>query len=915
LNDPVTAKPPVSGPPDLVADVVLADGSLARLRPISSGDRESLRAFHDLLSDETKRLRFFSVHPFLSEAELDRFVTVDYKNRLALVAVVRGQLAAVGRYDRLGASEAEVAFTVRDDLQGKGIATVLLEHLAAAARERGIDTFVADVLAENRRMLDVFRQAGFAEAAAFEGGAIRVTMTLEDSTEYRRRVDERERRANAESMRRLLAPSSVALVGASARPFSIGRALVDNILASGFVGRLHPVNLRGGVIAGLPVARTLGEVDGPVDLAIIAVPASAVPGVLEECGRKGVSSVVVISAGFAETGPEGAARERTILEVARNYGIRMVGPNCMGIVNMAEGVRLNATFAPVPPEPGPIGFSSQSGGLGIAILEEAGRRGLGVTTFVSVGNKADVSGNDLLLYWEDDPATEVVLLYLESFGNPRRFGRIARRLSRKKPIVAVKSGRTTAGSRGASSHTAALASSDDEVDALFAQTGVIRVDTLEELFDVADVLAHQPLPRGRAVAIVGNAGGPGVLAADACERYGLEVPLLSAGTQARLREFLSPDAAVSNPVDCIASASAEDYRRALEVVLDDETIDAAIVIFTPPLVTQADDVAEAVAAVAADSAKPVVANFLAVSHVLSSLQTGRRRVPWFAYPESAARALGKVVSYATWRNRPEPLPVELAGIKAAEARTLVEDALAETQGEECWLEPVRLHELLSCYGIAHVATRRAGTAAEAVAAATELGFPVVLKLEAPGVVHKSDAGGVRLGIASPEAAEQVANELLVRFGDSASLVVQPMAEKGIELIAGLVQDPSFGPVLLCGMGGVLTELLGDHGLSLLPLSREDARRLLGSLRLAPLLEGYRGSPPADIGSLVELLCRLSALGEDLPEVVELDLNPIIVGAGGAVAVDARARLDRNQLGRPPFEKRELRPVPSGPQLS
>lgn len=901
----------MTGPPDLVADVVLADGSLARLRPISGGDREALRAFHDSLSEETKRLRFFSVHPFLSEEELDRFVTVDYKNRLALVALVQGQLAAVGRYDRVGAGEAEVAFTVRDDLQGKGLGTVLLEHLAAAARERGIDTFVADVLSENRRMLDVFRQAGFGETAAFEAGVIRVTMELEDSAEYRRRVDERERRASAESMRRLLSPSSVALVGASSRPLSIGRALLDNIVASGFAGDLYPVNPGGGEIAGLPVARSLAEIDGPVDLAVIAVPAQAVAGVLEDCGAKGVSGAVVISAGFAETGPEGVARERAILDIARSHGIRMIGPNCMGIVNMSEGVRLNATFAPVPPEPGPIGFSSQSGGLGIAILEEAGRRGLGVTTFVSVGNKADVSGNDLLQYWEDDPATEVVLLYLESFGNPRRFGRIARRVSRKKPIVAVKSGRTTAGTRGASSHTAALASSDDEVDALFDQTGVLRVDTLEELFDVADVLAHQPLPNGRRVAIVGNAGGPGVLAADACERYGLEVPLLGAATQARLREFLSPEAAVSNPVDCIASASADDYRRALEAVLDDEAIDAAIVIFTPPLVTEADDVAEAVAAVAAGATKPIVANFLAVSHVLAALQAGKRRVPWFAYPESAARALGKVVSYAAWRARPEPVAVELPGIEAAKARALVEDALAASAGEECWLDPVSLHSLLTCYGIAHVVTKKAPDVARAVAAAEEVGFPVALKVEAPGVVHKSDAGGVRLGLTDQEAVRSAASDLLGRFGEKAALVIQPMATPGVEMIAGLVQDKSFGPVLLCGMGGVLTELLGDHVLSLLPLSPEEARRLIDSLRLAPLLEGYRGSAPTDVDSLVDLLCRLAALGEDLPEVVELDLNPILVSSSGAMAVDARARLDRHQLHRPPFETRALRPVPQG----
>ncbi len=902
------AEPEGAFPHDLVADVLLADGSVASVRPIRPADGEALRALHDSLSEEAKRLRFFSYHPVLSEEELERYVRVDYVARLALVATMAGELVAVARYDRVGSDEAEIAFVVREELQGRGLATLLLEHLAAAALARGITTFVADVLAENRRMLEVFRQAGFEESTAFEGGAIRVTLRLRASENYRRRVQERDRRASARSMRRLLSPGSVALIGASHRQSSIGRALLDNIVGSGFQGPLYPVNPAGGEIAGRPVLRSISEVAGPVDLAIIAVPAPSVAGVLEECGRKGVAGAVVISAGFAETGPEGAARERAIVEVARRYGVRIVGPNCMGIVNMSDKVRLNATFAPVPPEPGHIGFSSQSGGLGIAILQEANRRGLGISTFVSVGNKADVSGNDLLQYWGDDPDTTVVLLYLESFGNPRRFADIARRVSRTKPIVAVKSGRSSAGTRGASSHTAAIASSDAEVDALFRQAGVIRVDTLEELFDVADFVSHQPLPAGGRVAVVGNAGGPGILAADACERYGLEVPVLSEATQAELRSFLSPEAAVSNPVDCIASATADDYRRALETVLADDHIDAVIVIFTPPLVIQADDVARAVAAVAATSDKPIVANFLAVGGVVRALQEAKRRVPWFAYPESAARVLGKVVPYSQWRLRPAPPPRPPAGIDRAGARLIVESTLAE-KGEGAWMDQVRLNELLSCYGIAHVATVAASDPEEAAAAARSVGLPVAVKLEAPSVLHKSDAGGVRLGLASAEAAEKAAAELLARFGPEAGVVVQPMAPPGVEVIAGLVQDASFGPVLMFGMGGVTTELIGDHVLSLVPLSMEEARRVIGSLRLSPLLEGYRGAPPTDVEALAELLCRLALLAEDLPEVAELDLNPLLAGPAGSVAVDARARLSR-RTRRPLFERRELRPLAS-----
>ncbi len=895
-------------PQDLVADVLLADGSVAAVRPIRPADKEALRALHDALSEESKRFRYFSYHPVISEEELESSVTVDYVSRLALVALLAGDLVAVARYERTTAAEAEIAFAVRDDLQGRGLATLLLEHLAAAAMARGITTFIADVLAENRKMLEVFRQAGFEETAAFEGGVIRVTLRLRASEHYRRRVQERDRRASALSMGRLLRPGSVALIGATNRANSIGRALLENILSCDYSGPLYPVNPSGGEIAGLPVARSVTEIAGPVDLAVIAVPARFVAGVLEECGRKKVAGAVVISAGFAETGPEGAALEREILEVARRYGIRVVGPNSMGVVNMSASVRLNATFAPVPPRAGRIGFSSQSGGLGIAILEEAAHRGLGVSTFVSVGNKADVSGNDLLLYWEDDPETSVILLYLESFGNPRRFATIARRISRHKPIVAVKSGRSSAGSRGASSHTAAIATSDAEVDALFRQAGVIRVDTLEELFDVADFLNHQPLPAGDRVAIVGNAGGPGVLAADACERYGLEVPVLSPATQAALRSFLSPDAAVSNPVDCIASASAEDYRRALETVLADELIDAAIVIFTPPLVTAADDVAAAVAEVAAEATKPIVANFLAVGGVVKALQEGRRRIPWFAYPESAARVFGKVVPYALWRERGEPPAHRLLGADRGRGRLLVESTLA-AKGEGAWMDPVSLSELLSCYGIDHVETVHATTAEEAAAASLRLGLPVAVKVDAPSVLHKSDVGGVALDLASVEAVRQEAARLLARFGPEAAVVVQPMAPAGVEVIAGLVQDASFGPVLLFGMGGVATELLGDHVLSLVPLSMREARELVGSLRLSPLLEGYRGAPAADLEALAEFLCRLALLAEDLPEVAEMDLNPILAGPAGPVAVDARARLSR-QVSRPLFERRELRPLPA-----
>ena len=564
---------------------------------------------------------------------------------------------------------------------------------------------------------------------------------------------------------------------------------------------------------------------------------------------------------------------------------------------------MNATFAPVAPVRGHIAFASQSGGLGIAILNEATHRDLGVSSFVSVGNKADVSGNDLLRYWEEDAETSVILLYLESFGNPRHFSRIARRIARKKPIVAVKSGRSRSGSRGASSHTAAMATPDATVDALFRQAGVIRVDTLEELFDVADVLKHQPLPQGKGVAIIGNAGGPGVLAADACEGYGLSVPELSAETQDRLRSVLSPGAAVANPVDCIASATAEQYRQALEIVLADEAVDALIVIFTPPLITKADDVAEAVASVSARATKPILANFFAIPEALSALRASERKVPWFAYPESAARALAHVVPYASWCQQPDVAPPPYGDIDTAGGRAVVEEALAASG--DAWLGAEASSNLLSAYGIPHLRSIAATSSFAAVQAAATLGYPVAVKIDVPGVVHKTDVGGVQLGLVSAEAVAAATDALLGRFGNGAAVSVQAMASPGIETIIGLIEDVSFGPVVMFGLGGTATEVLGDRALSLTPLSRPEAIALIGSLRSARLLMGYRGSPPADVDALADVLCRVARLAEDLPEIVEMDLNPVLAGPEGCRSLDCKIRVKPPQATAPVLRRRHL----------
>jgi acetyl coenzyme A synthetase (ADP forming)-like protein len=900
----VETVPPASYPAELEADVLLADGRAAKVRPILPSDAALLKGLHASLSPESVYLRFFSPRRTLPDAEFEHLANVDYLDRLALVALVDDELVAVARYDRLpGDAEAEVAFTVRDDQQGRGIGTILLEHLASAAVAAGIRRFVADTLSENHRMLDLFRKSGFVEHALFEAGVVRVTMELGPAARYLDEVEERERKADVASIERLLRPASIAVVGASRRRGTIGRELLANLIAGDFQGTLYPVNPAGGEIAGLMTYSSVSELPESIDLAVIAVPAAQVAGVIEACGKRAMGALVVISAGFAETGGAGAAAERGLVSIAHRHGMRLVGPNCMGIVNTAEGISMNATFSPVAPVRGHIGFASQSGGLGIAILNEATQRDLGVSSFVSVGNKADVSGNDLLCYWEQDSETDIILLYLESFGNPRRFSRIARRLARNKPIIAVKSGRSGAGSRGASSHTAAMATPDATVDALFRQAGVIRVDTLEELFDVADVLNHQPLPKGRGVAIVGNAGGPGVLAADACEGYGLAVPELAGHTQVQLRSILSPGAAVSNPVDCIASATAEQYRQTLEIVLADEAIDAVIVIFTPPLVTSADDVAEAVVSVAARATKPIVANFFAASGTLSALRPSIGRVPWFAYPESAARALARIAPYAAWRRQPEVAPPLYDEIEREQGRAVVDGVLA-TSGD-AWLGAAAASELLQAYRIPHVRSIRATSSVDAVQAGAELGYPVALKIDVPGIVHKTDVGGVHLALASAEAVSTATNSLLARFGPAAAVTVQPMAPAGVETIVGLLQDPSFGPLVMFGLGGTATEILGDRTLSLAPLNRPDAIALIGSLRSSKLLMGYRGAPVADVEALADLLCRVSRLAEDLPEIVEMDLNPVLAGPDACQALDFKIRVRALQVAEPLLRRRHL----------
>ncbi|WP_334143772.1 bifunctional acetate--CoA ligase family protein/GNAT family N-acetyltransferase [Rhabdothermincola sp.] len=888
---------PVRYPAEWEFDAVLADGGTVHVRPIRPDDAAAHLAFFERLSPETRYYRFFSPKATLTPEESKRFTEVDYRDRFALVALHGDAIIAVARYERQGAApEAEVAFVIDDANQGRGIGTLLLEYLAAAAHDNGITRFTAEVLPDNRRMLDVFQDAGYRTVAQLDGGVVRVELLLEQTERSRAAVEHREHVAEAASIRRMLCPRSVAVIGASHEPGTIGYHLFLNVLAGGFAGPAYPVNPSSPHVASVPTYPSVLDIPGEVDLAVIAVPAASVPAVVDQCVAKGVKGLVVISAGFSETGAEGAALERDVVTRARRGGMRLIGPNCLGIANTAVG--LNATFAPRVPPRGRVGFQSQSGALGIALLEWTDRLGIGLSSFVSVGNKADVSSNDLLQYWEDDPDTDVILLYLESFGNPRKFSRIARRVSQRKPIVAVKSGRSASGVRAASSHTAAAASPEVAVSALFHQTGVIRVDTIDELFDMAQVLVSQPLPDGPRVAIVGNSGGPGILAADACDGAGLDVVVLAPQTREALRALLGPNASVTNPVDMVASATPAHYEQALRLVLADENVDAVIVIFTPPLVTRADEVAEAIASAAEGATKPVLANFLASRDVPAALQggsEGRRRIPSFPTPEPAARALGRLVRYAAWKRRdPGRVPV-FADIDRGRARQVVDAVLARAGVAAAeagvWLDAGEAVTLLRAYGLAVLEVHPVSSADDAAAVAERIGFPVAVKAAAGALVHKTDVGAVRLGLASAEQVREAFEQVTAAAADhGGGVVVQAMAESGVETIVGVVQDPAFGPLVMFGMGGVATELLADRAFRIVPVTDTDAAEVVRSLRASPLLFGYRGAAPVATGALEELLVRVGVLADELPEVVELDLNPVIATPAGVVAVDAKVRV-------------------------
>ena len=882
---------------DFSRDLLLRDGAMLRFRALRPDDRGALKDLLSRCSPDSIRYRFLHSIRSLPEKTFDQIAHVD-GSRVVTMVVVHGagadeRIIAVGQYhaqeDR--PDVAEVSFLVEDTMQRRGIGTLLLDLLAEIAREHGVNRFSADVLADNHVMLSVFRKAGYALSSAVSYGVTHLEFPIAYSEIAESRAEAQEAEAECASLRPVLAPRSIAVIGASRDPKSVGGALFRNLVRWGFAGAVYPVNPGASAVAGVHAYASIADLPEVPELVFITVPATAVLDVARQCASLGVRALCVISAGFAETGAEGSAAQAELLDLCRAHGIRLVGPNCLGLVNTSNDTRMLGAFTPMDPPAGNIAISSQSGALGIALINRARQLGLGVSSFASVGNKADVSGNDLLQYWESDDATDVILLYLEGFGNPRRFSRIARRVSRRKPIVAVKSGRTAGGARAASSHTAALASSDRAADALFAQTGIIRVDTLAEFFAVARLLATQPIPAGNRVGILTNAGGPAIMAVDAAEAAGLEVPKLSEATQARLRAVLPRAASVTNPVDMIAGAGPSEYRACLEALLDEPGLDALLVIFIPPLVTPSTEVAKVLSETLASRAPfrgPIAAVFPDAQSDLVTISAGERGVPVYDFPESAVAALSAAARYGTWRATPagHRVPIDID-------RNALDQVLAENPAG--WLSQTDMARLLGVAGIAVTPYRLAHSPEEAARAAAAFGRPVAIKVAGPAILHKSDVGGVLLNIEPEKAAAAYARlaERLSAHGVALTAAsVTPMAPRGVEVIAGITNDPVFGPLVAFGSGGVLVELLDDVVFRVLPMTDRDAAAMIRETRAYRLLQGFRGSVPADVAALERLLLALGALAEAAPRVAEVDLNPVIVhqeGAGVSL-IDARVRL-------------------------
>ncbi len=879
--------------------IILRDGSTAIVRVAILSDTDLLQAFFAKLSPESRRHRFLSlaqppnalVRSFCDGSKPEDLLTLVVTRRVADHETIIGAAS----YIRRDANSAEVAFAIDDAFQGQGLGTQLLERLALLAIRYGFTRFWAMTEIDNRSMIEVFHRSGFSINETIDRGYVEVDFSVAPTQTSVEISEVRDRVFTAASLRPFFKPNGMAIIGASRDPHSIGFRILDAALRCRFDGPVYPINPNARVVGSIRAYASVTDLPEQVDLAVISVPRHLVIGAVDDCARRGVRALVVITAGFSEADAEGRELQKVLLDRVRGYGMRMVGPNCMGLLNADPTIRLNASFSPVFPPPGRLAMSSQSGALGLAILNLAAARRLGLSTFVSVGNKADVSSNDLLQYWEVDENTDVILLYLESFGNPRRFARIARRVSRSKPIVAVKSGRTGAGRRAAGSHTAALASNDVAVDALFRQTGVIRAETLDEMFDIAATLGSQPLLKGRRIGIITNAGGPGILCTDACEAGGLTVPEPSEELKTQLRQFLPAAASVANPIDMIASARADSYRRTIETMLASPEFDALVVLYipvdqqdTPTVATAIRDGVRSAQAVGAVK-KPVLACMMSSDELLEE-------IPTYKFPESIARVLSKIAAYSDWLHQPLGVVPAFDDVDADAAHTIVEKAL-RSRGAG-WLTVQETRLVLDAFRIRQAEGAVARTPDEAAAIAERVGFPVAVKLASHKIVHKTEIAGVRLNVRDGHSVRTAFQEIraaLMEHGQEDAFdgtLIQSMVGNGVELMIGVTDDPLFGPLIGFGLGGIHVEILGDVKFRVTPLTDRDASEMVREIRGYPLLEGYRGHSAADIPAIHDVLLRISYMVERLPQIRELDLNPVFAlppGEGCRVA-DARIRV-------------------------
>ncbi|MFF7125639.1 GNAT family N-acetyltransferase [Streptomyces sp. NPDC008240] len=881
----------MTGIQEVPVHALLTDGTTVRIRQAGPADRAEVQRLYEEMSPQNLRLRFFSLNPASARKAAERVARGDRPGYRGLAAECDGRLVGLAEYEVLpGGSTADISVAVADDWHHLGVATLLLEHLADAARTAGVTAFSADALAENHDVLKVFHDLGLRVTRHFDGPEVHCTVELTEDETYLSAVESRGRLADIASLRPLLRPGTVAVIGAGRRPGSVGRVILRNIHNGSYAGRLFAVHPEAVAVAGVHACRTVADLPQVPDLAVIAVPAAAVAEVAEECGRAGVRGLLVVSAGL-DVHQSGA-----LMGACRRHGMRLVGPNCLGLANTEDGVHLDATFAARHPGPGTAGVAVQSGGVGIALLDGLARLGIGVSTFVSLGDKYDVSGNDMLQWWEDDGHTDLALLHLESFGNPRAFSRTARRLARMMPVLTVDAGRSEAGRRAAASHTAAAATPTMTRQALFTQAGITATRTIGELLDTAALLHAQPLPHGTKIAVVSNAGGAGVLAADACVEAGLVVPRLAANLVEELLALLPEGATAANPVDVTAAVGEEQLRACIGLLARHGAVDAVLVSLVPTAVAAAtgEDLVRALTSAPGPLARAVVGVLPAQAARVELLPTaGGGSVPAYSDAEDAARALAHAAARADWLAcLPGTVP-ELPAVETGRAKSLTA-AFLDGHPEGGWLDPQATAALLDCYGIPQIPWSWARDEDEAAAAAERLAGPdgrVVMKAYWPGLLHKSEQHALHLDLQNPSQVRAAHRDLVTRFGDRMTgVVVQPLAERGTELFAGVVQDEVFGPLVVFGLGGTATELLADHAARLAPLTDLDVHDLLTSPRCSPLLFGYAGSPAADLGGLEQLLHRLSRMASDLPELTEADLNPVLAGPHGVTTLDARVRL-------------------------